>query len=284
MLALAGWLSGTFSMNTPFGILRNTLRIAFAIGIVGVWQLYSQSSDTKTKSPAAPANDYLYLSFTSIKPERLTEFERLVKEELNPALRKGGVTARYVSTRATIGEGYVYVGARPLSRLAEFDEPDRLTKALGEKAAQALLEKLRACHSAHHSIIVRTLADLSWGMDEVMPMYMVAKLQLAPGRKADWLKFQREENIPVLRKTGLKTYLTQEVVYGGDQNVVYTLGRFDKYAELDVSRLRQYLGDEAYAQFNAKRPSGAVLSVERTLWKLRPELSILPEPKPKATQ
>jgi hypothetical protein len=272
-------------MKTPIHTpARQILAVLALVAVALVAMNSSLAQNTAAQSVAAPINDYLYLSFTSIKPERITEFERLVKEELNPALRKSGLTARYVSTRATIGDGYVYVGARPFTRLAEFDEPDRLSKALGEKAAQALLEKLRACHSAHHSIIVRNVGDASWGTDEVMPMYMVAKLQLATGRKADWLKFQREEHVPLLRKTGLKTYFTQEVVYGGDQNVVYTLTRFDKYSELDVNRVRQHLGDQAYTQFNAKRPSGAVTSVERTLWRLRPELSIVPEPKAKATQ
>ena len=128
--------------------------------------------------------------------------------------------------------------------------------------------------------MVRNIPDLSWGLGAPMPMYVVTSHHLVNGKKAEWLKYQREDLVPALRQSGLATYLTQETIFGDDSNLVYTLSRIDRYAELDGNKLRQHLGVDAYAKLMAKRPTGAVVRIERTLAQSRLDLSIVPESKP----
>ena len=116
-----------------------------------------------------------------------------------------------------------------------------------------------------------------------MPYFVVTSIQLANGKKAEWMKYQREV-APAQQKSGLKTYVVQETIYGGDNNMVYTLRRFDRFADLDSNPLRQYMGDEAYNALVAKRPADAVVTFDRSLARHRTYLSIVPEASPKAGQ
>jgi hypothetical protein len=73
-----------------------------------------------------PANsDSLFqLRFTTVKPDKVAEFERLQKEELIPALKKAGGAIRIASSYATFGDGYTYAFGSPLASFADLDEDD----------------------------------------------------------------------------------------------------------------------------------------------------------------
>jgi hypothetical protein len=271
-------------MNTPMNPIPRVLVLLAALGAFGSAQLQSQAPKSQSKSPANSSSEGLVLlTFTTVKPDRVSEFERLQKEELNPAFRKAGVTMRFASTRATVGEGYTYVFGTPLKNFAELDQENWVTKALGREKAAALIDKLRSCQVASRTVVVRNIPDLSWGLDTPMPYFVVTSIQLVNGKKEEWLKYQREV-APAQRKSGLATYVVQETIYGGDNNLVYTLRRFDRFADLDSNPLRQHMGEEAYNALVAKRPTEAVVRFERTLARHRTDLSIVPEAKPKAAR
>lgn len=188
------------------------------------------------------------------------------------------------SSYATFGDGYVFAFGQPLKDFAELDEEEPLVKALGAAGANALLTKLRACHVTTRVLGIRNVADLSWDHDQPLPMFVVTRHELAPGRKAEWLAFMREHFVPAVRKSGVKQYVVQETVFGGNANEVYTLRFMERYGDLDTGGLRRQLGDDAYAQLMAKLPAGVVTQTERYVVRTRPDLSILPAAKSKATE
>jgi ketosteroid isomerase-like protein len=240
--------------------------------------------DTWVFDRVQPNGEWLSLRFTTVKPDMIAEFERLQKEELIPALKKGGVTVRAASSYATFGDGYVFAFGQPLKNLAELDEEEPLVKVLGAAAASALVTKLRACHVTTRVLGIRNVADLSWEHDQPLPMFVVERHELAAGRKAEWLAFMREHYVPAVRTTGVKQYIVQETVFGGNANEVNTLRFIERYGDLDAGGLRRNLGNEAYAQLQAKLPAGVVTQTERFVVRTRPDLSIVPAAKPKPTE
>jgi hypothetical protein len=268
-------------MNTPTNHRSRVMLLALPLLALCSPQLQAQNPP----SPASNSGgDYVLLTFYSVIPNRAAEFERLQKEELNPALKKAGVTLRFASTRAVVGDNYAYVFGRVHNTLAELDAPDPVFKALGDAGARALIGKLRACQTAARNVVVRNIPDLCWGLESPMPMYMVTTIQLVNGKKAEWLKYQREHLTPAMRQTGIPTYLVQETTFGGSSNQVFTLAPFDRFADLETTRLRRHIGDDAYAKLMAKRPSTAVVDIERSLWRNRPDLSIIPPASSKSAE
>ncbi|MDO8539978.1 MAG: hypothetical protein Q7S40_06005 [Opitutaceae bacterium] len=269
-------------MNTPTPKVRRTLLLALSVITIGISYLWSQNPTAKTTAMPSPgaSDDWVHLTFASVKPDKILEFNRLQKEEVIPALKQAGVTVRRGFTPGMFAEYYTFVFGRPFKSFAEFDEQNELVKALGRDAANALTEKLRACLVRSQTFAVRNFPDLSWAPRTPLAKTIVTEHELAPGRKAEWLAFMRQHYVPAVRSTGAKSYIVQETVFGGSTNQVYTLTGFDRYADLDGGGLKRKLGDEAYAKLMEKLPAGVVLHSQRWLSNYRPDLSIGPEAKP----
>ena len=76
-----------------------------------------------------------------VKPEKITEWLALERNEVVPALKKAGVK-RYTVFQTLVGDTNEFVIVRPLPTFAEFNGAGPLEGALGDKAA-ALIAKLR---------------------------------------------------------------------------------------------------------------------------------------------
>src|SRR6266550_5849922 len=88
---------------------------------------FAQTTYTNSGQTAAAAADqrqWLSITVVSVKPEMITEFQNFVKNETNPALRKGGATWREVwQTTAAAGDALEYVIVAPIDNFAQYDGP-----------------------------------------------------------------------------------------------------------------------------------------------------------------
>lgn len=268
-------------MKTHTPSARFALAAALFVGLTGL----SRPLLGAEAPPATPARQWLSVTFTEVKPDKVAEFERLQKEELIPALKKAGYTERYAFTRAQFGRGNSYTFSTPLKDLAHFDDPSPVVKAIGQPALDALLAKLAACQVSTRTAAYRSMPAISIPATDERKICVLTVNHLTPGRKAEWTKYWREEMAPAIKKAGLSGYAHYELLFGGDANEVASLTWVKNFAEIDKGpALTLAIGQPAMSEINAKLPPGVVASAERSLMRSREDLSILPEKKPAAAK
>jgi hypothetical protein len=242
---------------------------------------FAQTTNTNTGQTAAPApgqRQWLSITVVSVKPEMMTEFQNFVKNETNPALRKGGAMWRDVWTTAASGDAFEYVIVAPIDNFAQYDGPGPLEKGLGKEGFAAWQAKASRYVNSVRRFVIRTRPDLSYEGKRTGPpkLAVVSHIHLATGRGQDFEDYTKNDFLPVV-KQGQATYRVAETVFGGDVNEYITLTLRDSFADLDKGPVTvQVLGAEGAAKLFQKLPAGTVVHIERYVARFVPELSIMP--------
>jgi hypothetical protein len=264
-------------MNTPHPTprpLRFGAFVCFALSLLAP-ALFVPAS----LAASAPTDRQLFsITETVIKPDKVREYERLITEEVNPALKKAGYTARNVFTRATFGDNYTYISSTPIENYARYDQPNPVTASMGEDASRALTAKLAACQVSSRTFAIRAMPTISHLTAAEMGLAVIYVRELTPGRKADWVKFQQDVYLPAVKSSDSPGYLHYETVFGGSANEVTTLSLIKNYAELDgPNAVSRKVGAEGYQKLISQMPPGLVVRTDRWIIRLRKELSIIPD-------
>ena len=261
-------------MKIPTAKMRRTIVFACCVITLGIKFAFAQTP-AKNETPGESAEHWFEISVTTIKPEKFSEYERLLKEEVNPALKKGGLSWRNTYTRATFGVLFEYVLVSPITRLGQYDEPGPLYKALSAEDVRVLHAKLRDCYAGYLTYASRLIEDLSFTNDPgEAPIVVVSIYQLAPGRKAEWLKFMRDDFVPVIKKSGLMKFEAHETMLGGNADEIVTVGWWKNYADLEKGPpIERVLGRAGAAKLMQKLSPGVVLRVDRKVQRHREALS-----------
>src|SRR3974377_2180724 len=109
-------------------------------------------------APALPAHNFV--AIVHVKPDMLTEWIDLQKNEVIPAQKKGGLSSR--TTYQTVrGNPFEYVTVIPFDKYATFDDPNPMVKALGAEGSARLGAKLRKCIESVQTFTSNSLPELS---------------------------------------------------------------------------------------------------------------------------
>jgi len=79
---------------------------------------------------AQDVGSWVTVDIVQVKPEKLSDFEKLYREEINPALRQAGVPWRSVWQTGEFGETYERQFVTPLASFAELDTGGPLRRVL----------------------------------------------------------------------------------------------------------------------------------------------------------
>jgi len=193
------------------------------------------------------------VTITHVKPDMLTEWIDLEKNEVVPALKKAGQTARTVYVTSLFGNSYEYVIITPFQKYADFDAGNPMIKALGETASARLAEKLRKCTESSTSYVNTRLADLSNVLDGPPPhMIVTARYRIAPGKQTDFQNLVKSEILPVYKKAKVGLIVSQRGA-GANPNDVTMSTAYSKFADMDGGPfITKQLGQEGAAKVNAK--------------------------------
>jgi hypothetical protein len=233
------------------------------------------------QAPAGPV--FMHLTVTRIKPDMLTEWQELQKNETLPALQKAEVKVRDVWVSALFGEYYEFVTVAPIANFAQYDGPGPTVRALGQEAARAYGAKLRKMLVSQHGYVLQARPDLSvQGKTQEPPkMAVVTMVRVAPGRTTEFENFIKSDLLPVIRKADLKGYYISQTVLGGDANEYTALALIENFAEIGKGEpLARVLGQDGANKLRQKL-AGIVTNVERSVYRYVPDLS-LPQPTQKA--
>lgn len=253
-----------------------TLRQSICFGLmVGLGLAGSNpcAAQTEAKKPLTK----ILVFETKIKPDMVTEWESLQKNEVNPALKKAGIPFRYVWEGWILGEGYTWVSVVPLTNFAMFDQEHPYIRALGKEAGQALMEKLRKCTVASHGYAMNMREDLSLMKDtKDMPVFaQITTVRVAQGRRMDYEDLLKNHVVPALRKAEVANYWIHETLFGGDVNEWVSVMPMEKLRDLDQDLpLVRALGRDGMTELSRKS-AGIIVSLQRTVAKRRDDLSYM---------
>jgi len=248
-------------------VLLSALLLAVGLECIAVAQNRPSSN-----AAAAQAEQQYLISEVHVQLGALRAWENLVKTEMLPALNTVGVSQSVWRT-ATLGEGGEFWIARPIKDVADLDEPNALVRALGQKAAEALMAKAMQFTLTSRTFIVTTRPELSIAPASgyVPRLAGMTRTSVTPGRTAEYEK-RIKEQLAVINKTNVKGVLVSRVGGGGDPNQYNTLMLFDSFA--DVNQLGPAWRKAAGDANPAPQPAGVVAHVERIMLRYVPELSI----------
>jgi hypothetical protein len=98
----------------------------------------------------------------NVAPGRRTEFEKLVKDEVVPVMKKAGVKGYYMSQGVFGGDGNMYVSLTLADSFAEIGKGSPFMKVLGREGAAKLAQKFAGIMTHVEASIERYNADLSF--------------------------------------------------------------------------------------------------------------------------
>lgn len=232
----------------------------------------------QTATAAPDQRQWLSVTEVSVKPEMMAEFQNFMKNETNPALRKGGAKRRDVWQRTdAAGSPFEYIIVAPIENLAQYDGPSALEKALGKDGYAAWQGKAGRLVTSVRRYVIRTRPDLSYEGKRTGPpkLAVVTSVHVAPGHSQDWVNYMKNEYVPVM-KQGQTTYLVAETVFGDDVNEYITVTMRDSFADIAKGPITvQVLGAEGAAKLSQKLPVGTVTHTKRSFIRYVPELSIM---------
>jgi hypothetical protein len=225
--------------------------------------------------PSAPAPPEWYsVAVIKVKPDMITEYADLQKNEVIPAQKKGGVKERAVWQPAVFGPAYEYHIVTPIEGLARYDSPSPMVNALGEEGARALFAKIRRLVDGSQTYLMRYRADLSNPPQMTGPpkLALITFISTASGRGADFANVIKSDVTPAVRKaqTG---YFVYQTMLGGDVNGFVTVVPVESFATLNLpSPIVKAMGQDAYDRLVAKT-AGIVTVLERHVMRFNPDLS-----------
>jgi hypothetical protein len=254
-------------------VILSSILLVFAvvISLVRVAPAFAQGAQT------TPALRRIAVTILQVKPDAVDEYMALVKNVGIPAEKKSGMAWR-ATYRPVFGELYTLITVRPVTNLAEYDEPSALNHALGPDAAQKFGAKFRQ-NVVSQRVTIQTIQpqfSIESGMTTPANLILVTEYKILPGKGPDYNNLLTSTILPALRKNGVKDYWVHTTNFGAPQHrtVVRPIANF---AELDrgasaVAEVTRLNGAEAGQKL--QQQFGSILdSIETSVLRLVPDLS-----------
>jgi hypothetical protein len=203
------------------------------------------------------------VSYVQVRPELLTEYLEIQRNEITPALQKAGVPWRSSWRTGEFGNTYERVFVTPIGNFAEFDLGGPLARVLDERKLERVQDRLRRCTAARQTYAIRHRADLSVESESAVErsIALVTTLEVAPGHAADWERFLRD-NLAKFREADVVFGIYQRM-FGPGPSVWQVVENLTSYGELERPRILARMLAEADSE--ALLFAGLVLSIERTV-------------------
>jgi len=201
-----------------------------------------------------PQSNMSRTTITHVRPDMLTEWVDLQKNEVVLALKKAGVKSRTVYSSGLFGNAYEYVILTPMEHFADFDAGNPLTKALGQATSARLGEKLRKCTVSAKSFQSTLLDSLSNPAPNNEPPQIIVtvRVRVIPGKMQDFENVIKTDVLPVYKKAKV-TYTVRRRGLGTNTNDVTLSTGYAKFADMDGGNpLVRALGQEGAAKVLAK--------------------------------
>ncbi|MGQ0647187.1 MAG: hypothetical protein ACT4P7_06420 [Gemmatimonadaceae bacterium] len=232
------------------------MKAPFPAVLVATTVMLATGATLPHATPAqAPATTRSYVQVIRLKPDMVTEWVDLQRNEVIPAQKKAGVASR--TTLATqVGNAFEYFILTPFPTWAAFDSDAPLVRALGADGAAQLNAKLRRCILTQSSYMTNRQDSLTIDAGSAL-VWRVALRKILPGKMPEYLAWHKAEVLPALQKAkaaGKIAGSTVAVRGAGAPTGEFTVVTYhNTFAELqDGDPMVQVLGAAAAGAINSK--------------------------------
>jgi hypothetical protein len=235
---------------------------------------------SRAQAPAqqGPPPQRIVVTVTQLKPDMVTTWEDLQKNELIPAQKKAGLPWRHTLGNGISGQSFTRISIGPLANYAQLDMPGGfITRAVSAEANANYNAKIRPTIESQHQSIATLQADLSIMSNSttMLGLQVVQSLQVLPGKGGDFAASMREDYLPAYKKAGVKDYWVFVTTQGGPGGERILVRPIAKYADLDRPGLLAQAGlsEEQQAKIGARRNATLASGVRTEVFRFIPELS-----------
>jgi hypothetical protein len=246
------------------------------IVVVAILTLAALFSISRAQAPTAPAVR-IQVTVIQLKPDMMTTWEDLQKNDMIPAQKKAGLPWRHTLANGASGQGFTRVTIVPLANYAQLDMPGFIQRAVSAEANANYNAKLRTTILTQRAEIYTLEQNASIVSNATtMPQFQVVQAaKVLPGKGGEFLASLREDYLPAYKKAGVKDYWVWTLNQGGPGGQRVLVRLIDKYAELDKPGLLQQAGlsEDQQDKIGARRNGTLAAPPETEVYRFIPELS-----------
>ena len=235
-------------------------------------------------------NDYLDVGIVTVKPEKRTEFEAIIKKMVDGNRKHQG--DHWLTTEMMFGPGNTFTYVSPRQNYAGVEQGygsfmGAMQKSLGAAGSAKLMQDFSNCLSSTRGEFRRRRWDLSANaptsesdMNQLVGQarwLRTAIIRVRPGRGRDYEEQLRTIKQARERAAKKAPTLVSQSVAGQSPTIYYITNVVDSLGALDaIPPLPELLGEEGYRNYQ-KTVSEVVLAVEINVSRIVAELSHLNE-------
>lgn len=240
-------------------------RVSHPLVAAAVTLLASAAPALAPAQAAAPAaaSTRSFVQIVRLRPEMVTEWMDLQRNEVVPALKKAGVASR-ITLATQVGNAFEYVLITPFSTWALMDGPATLARALGAEAAAQLNAKLRRCILTQTSYMATRVDSLSIAAGDALVWRTVVQRAM-PGKMPEFLAHYRTEILPGMQKAKAAGKIAGSTIairgVGVPSGEFTTTTHYARFADLEGGNpLLLAFGQQAVNRINAKSATLSTVS------------------------
>jgi hypothetical protein len=230
---------------------------------------------SRAQAPAGPPPPRIQVTIIQLKPDMMTTWEDLQKNEVVPAYKKVGVPWRHVFANGASGQGFTRVTIVPLANYAQLDQQPVLQRAVSAEANANYNAKVRGTILSQRASIMTFQPNDSIMSNSPNPgaLHVVQVFHIAPGKGDDFTASLREDYLPAYKKAGVKDFWRYNTNQGEPGTLL--VRPIPNYAELDKPGLLQQAGltEDQQDKIGARRNATLGGPTETEVYRFIPELS-----------
>jgi hypothetical protein len=244
---------------------------------------------TVATAQSTPSSEFRRVIDVQVKPESVSAWGMLHRDEMLPAFRKAGASWVDVWASAT-GDPYLRTIVTPVDSLASIELAPALEQALGLDVAHRLLERNRQLVNGVNTFIMRARPELGFGSPPARrTVGLLSTVTVYAGRTTEFETLLKSSVLNTLKEINASGFVVLQVVYGGDPNQYRTVLTYDNPKDSGGAEQRDLglLGHpDPVAWLQQHIPNNVdglgphsgspVASIERTIIRYQPELSFRP--------
>lgn len=249
---------------------RLVFRAALCAGFVALATLLAVAQS----QPAGQSQMYT-MTLVTVNQGMGADYVAHQKSDVIPALQKGGVRSRSAYSSGVFGEPGTFAFFTPIENFSQFDGPNPVVKALGEKGAAELGAKGARLTATRRVMFVRTRPDLSYNVNPnaSAPLLLVSEVEVTGGRRGDFEGLIKKEVLPIMQQAKVASYSVTEVIYGGTVGTYYTAIGYANYEAMGKGHPFQVILGDAGTQKLESKFTGVITKLQRFVVRYREDLS-----------
>lgn len=235
--------------------MRPAPQLLFATAITLFASVVSAPSAISQPAAATGNSSRSYAQVIRLRPDMVTEWLALQRNEVIPAQKKAGVTSR--TTLVTqVGNAFEYLILTPFPSWAAMDSDAPLVRALGADAAAQLNAKLRKCILTQQSYMTTRIDSLTIAATDAL-VWRTAVRRVVPGKMPEYQAYYKTDVLPGLQKAKASGTIAGAIFavrgVGAASGEFTTVTQYAKFADIDGGDpLVRALGRDEAARINAK--------------------------------